>query len=529
MQRLRELAALRLLPLILTVVMALLLFSLGAAIGTRYWLVLPKLREMEAQADRKDLRRVLLAIDAKKQQLSALAYDNAMWDGLYDFVTHPNQEFFDSTFPVDTLVTFNIDLLAIFDSENRLVARRIADDKQALPSAVAVPVDDLKPHLVDLQQVRERALIFNSGVMRSARGAMVYAVASIVRSDKTGTPRGNLLFATDFDRELLEEVKENAQVKVSFEPAAPNAVVRATPDDVYRDDHDQLRWVLTDAQRHPVIQLVLTLPQRDYETTLWVLPVLVAFLFNFFGAAVMLLLFHFVLIRPLGGIGEYLRKLRADGDYSRRIDSTQANELGDLSRDINALVQHVQVQQQQLQAQAAEMQALSFQDGLTGLANRRRFDQALADNWALMQRAQMPLALVMFDVDYFKNYNDHYGHQRGDEVLRQLGELLRQVTERQSDLAARYGGEEFAILLPETNEAGAWRIAMRLQNDLHNAAIQHEHSAIGPLLTISIGICALIPSAQTTKRDLIRQADAALYSSKAAGRNTITLASQLPS
>ncbi len=271
---------------------------------------------------------------------------------------------------------------------------------------------------------------------------------------------------------------------------------------------------------------MLALPPRNLDSNL-LLPVQVSLIANLFCLIVLTLLFRKSLLKPILAIDKHLRQVRAAGDYGLRLNNPTKNEIGDLSRNIDALVQHVQIQRDQLQAQTAEMQMLSFQDGLTGLANRRRFDQALADNWARAQRAHAPLALIMFDVDYFKNYNDHYGHQLGDAALQRLAEIAQHVVVRQSDVAARYGGEEFAILLPDTTESAAEKIALRLQQDLERAAIQHQRSHTGNLLTISVGVTALVPSSKNSQRDLVHRADAALYNSKACGRNCVTLASRL--
>jgi diguanylate cyclase (GGDEF)-like protein len=270
----------------------------------------------------------------------------------------------------------------------------------------------------------------------------------------------------------------------------------------------------------------LTLPQRSFALDLWALPLAVSFVTGLLGAIVVLTIFQRLLVRPLLRIGDYLRAVRESDDYTQRLDSKLRNELGELSRDIDALVQHVHVHQQQLQAQTREMQALSFQDGLTGLANRRRFDQALTDNWAHAQRTRTPLALIMLDVDYFKNYNDHYGHQKGDEALKQLAAIIRRVVVRQSDLAARYGGEEFAILLPDTAEASAKKIAERIQTELATAALPHNYSAVARFLTASIGVATITPGPTQSSRELVHDADAAMYSAKATGRNCIVLASQ---
>jgi len=520
----------RLLPLIFLVAATLLVVSFGAAVATRYWLVLPKLRELEAISDRKDLRRVMLAIDAKKLQLSTLAYQNAVWNDMYRQAEDVDPAFFDVVFPVDMMINLNIDMVALFDAKKNLIDHRVVDEQQATYGNAAVPIDAIRPYLVDLNKVHDRAPIFDSGYLLSAHGPLLYATASVMRSDATGTPHGNLFYATDIDDEFLHEIEESAQIHIALAPfqSRDAALLRLAPEQIYRDRHDRLSWVLTDNLRHPIVKLTLTLPQRDFDVDLWSLPLLVSLIASAIGAILMVFIFQRALVTPLFGIGAYLRHVRTHNDYSQRLNSTLNNELGDVSRDIDALVRHVQIQQDQLLTQATEMQALSFQDGLTNLANRRRFDQALADNWVHAQRSHSPLALIMLDVDYFKNYNDHYGHQLGDEALKRVATILRRVIARQSDLAARYGGEEFAILLPDTHEHSAVRIAERVQQELRAVNIAHDRSPIGRRLTISIGVAAMVPDLDHTPRDLVHAADTALYSAKAGGRNRIMLASELP-
>src|SRR5690606_24753961 len=128
---------------------------------------------------------------------------------------------------------------------------------------------------------------------------------------------------------------------------------------------------------------------------------------------------------------------------------------------------------------------------------------------------------------YFKAYNDHYGHPQGDRILQQIAGIMRSVLTRQSDLAARYGGEEFAILLADTDEEGALRLAERLQTALRAASIEHSFSAVSQYLTATIGLAAIVPGPHQEARDLIDRADEALYAAKAGGRDRIIAASQL--
>lgn len=529
---------LRLLPLTLIVAASLLTVSLGAAVATRYWIVLPKLNQLEAQSDHKDLRRVLLAIDAKKLQLVTLAYQNAIWDGMYDFIKKPTDinksssddaRFFDTKFPLDTLINLNIDIVALLDRNNTILDQRVVDQKQDTFVDKPIPLSALSPLLIDLTKVSPRAPIFDSGFVQTDDGPLLFAIASVMRSDSNSDANGNLILATYFDEELRNEIEENAQTPISF--SAVTDEEKSQPavalDSVYRDENDKLSWLLRDNNNQAILKLTITLPKRNFALDLWGLPLAVSFITGLLGSVAVLMLFQRQLVRPLIAIGEYLRTVRKNNDYTRSLDSKLRNELGELSRDIDALVQHVYIQQQQLQAQTREMQALSFQDGLTGLSNRRRFDQALTDDWARAQRSHTPLALIMLDVDYFKNYNDHYGHQRGDEALKLLAGIIRRIIVRQSDIAARYGGEEFAILLPDTSEANAKKIAERIQSELATAALPHDFSAVSRIITLSIGIAAVTPTPVQSSRELVHKADSALYEAKGNGRNRIVLASQL--
>lgn len=165
------------------------------------------------------------------------------------------------------------------------------------------------------------------------------------------------------------------------------------------------------------------------------------------------------------------------------------------------------------------LEQLANLDGLTQVANRRRFDDYLNQVWRQQQRDQQPLSLILCDVDYFKRYNDCWGHLRGDDCLKQMVNLLTQTINRPSDLVARYGGEEFALVLPNTSQAGANHLAAQVQQAIAAAAIPHPDSPLGSYLTISLGVASMVPSPDYEPTRLITHADAALYLAKEQGRN----------
>jgi diguanylate cyclase (GGDEF)-like protein len=169
------------------------------------------------------------------------------------------------------------------------------------------------------------------------------------------------------------------------------------------------------------------------------------------------------------------------------------------------------------------LQAMAFADGLTGVANRRLFDDTLEAECRRCGRNGAPLAMLMIDVDFFKRYNDRYGHQAGDECLKRVALTLKEHLKRPYDLAARYGGEEFACMLPDTDGAGALVIAEELRLAIAALAIEHDDSPVAPHVTISIGVAVLQPQDDGDCAALLRLADQALYRAKDAGRDRCSL------
>jgi len=167
------------------------------------------------------------------------------------------------------------------------------------------------------------------------------------------------------------------------------------------------------------------------------------------------------------------------------------------------------------------LENLSSTDGLTGIANRRRFDEALDCEWKRARRNQIGLSLILMDVDLFKDYNDLYGHLVGDDCLRQLAQVLAGCVRRPADLIARYGGEEFACLLPDTDLEGAKWLANRMREKVDSLHIPHAHSPVADHITLSLGVASLIPVVGQSYFDLIRHADECLYASKRNGRNQV--------
>jgi diguanylate cyclase (GGDEF)-like protein/PAS domain S-box-containing protein len=168
-----------------------------------------------------------------------------------------------------------------------------------------------------------------------------------------------------------------------------------------------------------------------------------------------------------------------------------------------------------------QLKLIAFMDGLTGVANRRHFDNTLDLEWRRAMRSAKPLSLIIIDIDYFKNYNDLYGHLAGDSCLQKIAHTIKDSLRRAGNFVARYGGEEFMVILPDTHAEEACLFAESLQEKIENLNIEHKDSKVGKNVTVSLGVSTTVPKKYSTQDELISLADKALYKAKEGGRNRV--------
>jgi two-component system chemotaxis family response regulator WspR len=221
------------------------------------------------------------------------------------------------------------------------------------------------------------------------------------------------------------------------------------------------------------------------------------------------------------GANDYLIKLPDRIELLARLRYHSAGHISRMQRD--EVFHKLRESEAALAKANIELRQLAALDGLTGIANRRRFDEVLDAEWQRGRRDGKPLSVLMCDIDYFKRYNDHFGHPGGDACLRQVAALLATQMRRPPDLAARYGGEEFALVLPATDAAGASLVAEACLAQLRAHAIAHPGSPHA-IVTMSIGVASTVPDNEGDVDLLIRRADKALYAAKSDGRNRVVMA-----
>jgi diguanylate cyclase (GGDEF)-like protein len=230
-------------------------------------------------------------------------------------------------------------------------------------------------------------------------------------------------------------------------------------------------------------------------------------------------------IREFSTLAIYFRKMSQEiqqsrsqlEEYSRSLEQ----QVSDRTQALQQEIKQRQIAEASLQIANQELQNLAYMDGMTHIANRRRFDEQLDQEWRRMKREHQPLSLILCDVDYFKQYNDTYGHQLGDECLCHIARAIVAAARRSADLVARYGGEEFVMLLPNTPLAGAKQVANSIQSNIKKLQLHHRNSDVSKYVTASYGVACMMPDDHNEPRQLLLRVDKALYYAKRSGRNRI--------
>ncbi len=211
------------------------------------------------------------------------------------------------------------------------------------------------------------------------------------------------------------------------------------------------------------------------------------------------------------------KSLEDEEEYRALLD-----EYKSLLKQVKRIIKMSDKTQTELKAVSEKLNVISHIDALTDLYNRRHFDEVLQKEWHSALRSKDEIALVMIDIDYFKKYNDTYGHIQGDKCLKRVADIIKAYAKRPRDIVARFGGEEFMIILPETKIKGAVRVGKDILTGVENMKIEHSASPLKQqILTVSIGIASISPSKESSIEELLTEVDKALYTAKNSGRNCL--------
>jgi diguanylate cyclase (GGDEF)-like protein len=521
---------------VLSILLAAVLLYGGAEYAIHHWLVFPEFLRLEEQQAEQDLQRVLGALEKEIRHLDEVCWDWAGWDDMYAFVESRDPRFIASNLVLSTFLDNRINLIYLYDRQGRLLWGEAHETTEGRPLALALFE---KPALAEILALpglvpgdHSPADVRISGILPTEHGPMLLSVRPVLTSENRGPMKGTLVMGRLLDAALAADLAE--QTRLDFfvgqpELPAEEKGFRFDPDggfpqfDKSRNDRLVTYQSCPDLRGKPAFVIRVESPRTLVGTLRMmmrhaVVSLLVAGLALFVLLSALL---QRIVLGPISRLTEHARIIRTDGDLSARIHLRRRDEIGQLSCEFDGMMAEIEQKTSQIAMANSELQRLSREDMLTRLANRRKFEECLDQEWQRMFRESRPLSLILCDLDFFKLFNDTYGHQEGDRCLKLVAGALLEQTRRPTDLVARYGGEEFAIVLADTEKAGALSVAEAVRSAVRLLKIPHRASTIDPYVTLSAGVATLVPEAELAPEVLVSLADQALYRAKQQGRNRV--------
>jgi diguanylate cyclase (GGDEF)-like protein len=488
--------------------------------------LLPTFQNIEQKSVQDTATRLLSGFDEQLVSLGDLNRDWAYWDEMHAHLTRHNRSFENSNVGEAPMSTSKLHAVLLLSKTNGLAgfgARSLSNGYTPRPQ-----------ELLSLLQGRFQALNDHQPRTRCSLAWFADLPAAlcwtgVVRSDGSGPASGTVIMLREIDAKDLQNISKNAGAEFelvsadnqSIPPAHAGVTLPVPAFEFlgasalhidYQSTTLNVQSDLLAVDGMPAARLLVNTP-REWMVTAnallndmmlqWALVALVS-------GVVLIAVIQRWLVRPVARLRNDLVALTETKRWDSVLAYDRPDEIGELTQGINALlvVLHEQVRR---------LEKISRTDPLTGIANRRKLDERLAMELSRMGRHRAPLSLLLIDVDHFKKYNDHYGHPEGDIALKKVATLLVACS-RQQDLAARFGGEEFAMLLPNTNEAGARAVAEKIMGEMQTLGIAHAHSPTSSWLTVSVGGSTWHEVHAGGADALITEADKALYVAKRAGR-----------
>ncbi|MBI2993715.1 MAG: diguanylate cyclase [Gammaproteobacteria bacterium] len=505
-------------------------------VAVRQYVELPALRQLEYNSDARAVNRVRSAFVEQLRGLERVVIDYAAWDESYEFMGEPRDDPHAQSFlrnDVGGAAHRNTRVNGmIFFSAAREVVHATAYDPYSGGPAPELPLDptSLADDVIVLRH--DDPQLAESGLTSANVGIIAFAVAHIVDSSEQLPSRGTLLFWRLIDAAFTADIALVAGVHFELIPleralGIPELAAKIDSrrirerDFLPRDVDRNLHWALFDYAGKPIYLVRQPAEPREFDEGLLPFPSMIAFLSSGLLLLLLTVFFSRSFVQRLKQGTSVMRDIRHGGDFGHALPTTAGDELSEMFSHFNALLRHIRDQEQDLKIRNLALAEISQRDAVTGIHNRRYFDETFDRFWRQAARGGRSISVLLIDVDHFKAFNDNYGHQKGDDVLRQVAGALEDKLHRATEFVARYGGEEFGVVLSEISAEDALRVAESLRAAVMELAIPHEHSPCARVVTISVGVASINANMRFPHLELVRVADAALYAAKGQGRNRV--------
>lgn len=482
--------------------------------------IMPILLEDEEQYASAELNRADRALNAELNHMRRLVEDWAYWDDSYDFVRGERPQYVDSNLYESSLETLDLEMMLFLDANNEAYWVVGYDEEGEFTSCPGTlpPCDWAAPAIAFLGRHIESKLDDATDTWLLAQNELAMAALSPIHQSQEESPAaGWLAMVRPLSEPWIAQLRDTTGIELELSPVTVQAG-GAQQQQLERisSTHMAANRFIPALPPDRAVRIDALLPRQRYQASLetfrfalyWTSGVLIVTLL------IVLWLLERMVLAPLRQFAHYTQCLHQEVVTPIMPKSLVArrDEIGTLAREFRRLLKH---QQQQ----SAQLLELTLHDPLTGVANRRLFDNRFAE---LLKRPGQhhQTAAMMIDIDHFKLYNDHYGHQAGDVCLVTLAQCMKDQLKSQGFLVARTGGEEFSVLLPDTSLDAALGHARKLLQAINTLALPHEYSPTGSIVTVSIGV-AVQRQDLATPSDIMRAADQAMYQAKEKGRNRV--------
>ena len=503
---------------------ALLLLSVLALVLIDRFVLMPALLEDEERHVAQELSQISASLVQNQKALLAATRDWAHWDDTYQFVASGHSTYSSANFSRGMFEDLGYQLMIFFNEHGEIHWIAGIDPASGQYGSCprptgeclwAAPAGKLAQRLLEDEPDPGPAYIL------SRPWPAMAAVSSIHPTDGSGPARGWLVQMRLLDSRLTGALQEQTGLAITVRPGAPESTEETGLAIERHKDTLQAQWPLPTHASGPPLSLLTSLPRERFHIGVQTFRYSLAWTSALLLTVILLvvLLLAVLVIRPLTLLTGFTRDQQ--GAYPGRSQTSQVpvallerhDEFGVLARHLQDLIDYQS-------HQAGVLRRLSEQDPLTSLANRRVFDTRLGQ--MLRDDPERELAVMMIDIDHFKPFNDHYGHQEGDKCLVSVSQRMQDTLQPNGFLLARTGGEEFSVLMPGVPLDEACGYAERLRQQVMALAILHPHSAVADVITISIGVSSTADAGNRSPSALMRRADLALYEAKADGRNRVS-------
>jgi diguanylate cyclase (GGDEF)-like protein len=467
--------------------------------------------------------QIVKSFENRMNYYEAFLTDWSVWDDTYNFVEDLNEEYKSSNLTGSVLEDIGLSAILFFDDHMNLKHSFYKNELKHDISELAADIGKNRKKITEIAVTGQSDFFMQT---ETSAKRFLCVIAPIVPSNEDKPMRGFMVMTALFDKNLVEKLSELTGYELTYHTDVDSTehqggdftrVSKQISHSLKYSDHNTVYqdFFLYDLNDKKILAIRLE-QDRAFNTHMKnvlknsMLTLAVSGLFT-------IILVGFILdklvLSELRMKIQRFREIEQSNDISLRLDETGARELKELAQAANGALDRIEILNDQIIA-------MSNIDSLTGIANRKFFDEQYLLHYKNAAREDKLISILMIDIDYFKDYNDAYGHLAGDQCLRSVAEIINNSLKRPIDVAARYGGEEFIVMLYDTNEEGALHIAESIRKNVQSAVKPHKASKCADCITVSIGTATSKPSRMSSSIDLIANADKALYEAKVSGRNS---------